>query len=34
MLIVETDERGHIDRDPDYKRKRQKELGKLGDHLI
>ena len=34
MLVVETDERGHIDRDPDYKRKRQKELGKLGDHLI
>ena len=34
MLVVETDEKGHVDRDPDYKRKRQKELEKLDYHLI
>ena len=26
MLVVEIDEEGHVDRDPDYERKRQKEL--------
>ena len=26
MLVVEIDEKGHKDRDPDYKTKRQKEL--------
>ena len=34
MLVVETDEKGHVDRDPNYKRKRQKELEKLDYHLI
>ena len=29
-LIVEVDEKGNTDRDPDYQRKRQKELEKLG----
>ena len=34
MLVVEIDEKGHVDRDQDYKRKRQKELEKLDYHLI
>ena len=34
MLVVETDEKGHLDRDPDYQRKRQKELEKFDYHLI
>ena len=34
MLAVETDEKGHVDRDPDYEKKRQKELENLGYHLI
>ena len=34
MLVVEIDEKGHIDRDPDYEKKRQKELEKLVWHLI
>ena len=34
MLVVEIDEKGHVDRDPDYEKKRQKELEKLGYQLI
>ena len=34
MLVVEINEKGHVDRDPDYERKRQKELEYLGYHLI
>ena len=34
ILVVEIDEKGHVDRFPDYKRKRQKELEKLGYHFI
>ena len=34
MLVVEINEKGHVDRDPDYEKKRQKELEKLGYHLI
>ena len=34
MLAVETDEKGHVDRDPDYEKKRQKQLENLGYHLI
>ena len=34
MLVVEIDKKGHIDRDPDYVKKRQKELEKLGYYLI
>ena len=34
MLVVEIDEKGHVDRDLDYEKKRQKELEKLGYHLI
>ena len=30
MLVAEIDEKGHADKDPDYKKKRQKELEKLG----
>ena len=30
MLVVEIDEKGHVDRDPDHEKKRQKELEKLG----
>ena len=30
MLVVEIDEKGHADKDPDYKKKRQKEPEKLG----
>ena len=33
MLIVEIDEKGHVDRDLDYETKRQKELEKLDYHL-
>ena len=34
MLIVEIDEKGHVDKDLDYKRKRQKELEKLITALL
>ena len=34
MLVVETDEKGHDDRNPDYEKRRQKELEKLGYHFI
>ena len=34
MLVVEIDEKGHVDRDPDYEKKRQKDLEKLDYHLI
>ena len=34
LLVVEIDEKGHVDRDPDYEWKRQKKLEKLGYHLI
>ena len=34
MLVVEIDEKGHVGRDPDYERKRQKELEKFDYHLI
>ena len=34
MLVVEIDEKGHVDRDLDYEKKRQKELEKLGYYLI
>ena len=34
MLIEEIDEKGHLERDPDYEKKRQKELEKLGYYLI
>ena len=34
MLAVEIDEKGHVDRDLDYEKKRQKELEKLGYYLI
>ena len=34
MLAVEIDEKGHVDRDPDYEKNRQKELENLGYHLI
>ena len=34
MLVVETDEKGHKDRNPDYEKKRQKELENLGNHFI
>ena len=34
MLVVEFDEKGHVERDLDYERKRQKELEKLNYHLI
>ena len=33
-LLVETDEKGHADRDSDYEKRRQKELEKLGYHFI
>ena len=29
MLVVEIDEKGHVDRDPGYEKKRQKYLEKL-----
>ena len=34
MLVVEIDEKGHVDRDPGYEKKRQKELENLGYHFI
>ena len=34
MLVVESDELGHIDRDPDYEKKRQKELKKCDYYII
>ena len=34
MLVVEIDEKGHVDTDSDYKRKRQKELDKLVTTLL
>ena len=34
MLVAEIDEKGNVDRDSDYERKRQKELEKLDYHLI
>ena len=34
MLVVEIDEKGHVDRDLDYERKRQKETEKLDYHFI
>ena len=34
MLVVEIDKKGHVDRDADYEKKRQKELEKLDYHLI
>ena len=34
MLLVETDEKGHVDRDPGYKKKRQQELEKLDYYLF
>ena len=34
ILVVEIDEKEHVDRDPDYEMKRQKELEKLGYHLF
>ena len=34
ILVVEIDEKGHRNRNPDYKMKRQKQLEKLGYYLI
>ena len=34
MLVVEIDEKGHVDRDPDYEKKRRKGLEKLDYCLI
>ena len=34
MLLVKIDEKGHVDRDPEYERKRQTELEILGYHLF
>ena len=34
MLVVETDEKGHADKDPDYQKRRQKDLEKLGYYFI
>ena len=34
MLVVEIDEKGHVARDPDYEKKRQKEPEKLGYYLL
>ena len=34
MSVVEIDEKGHIDRVPDYEKKRQKEIEKLKYYLI
>ena len=34
MLVVEIDEKEHVDRYPDYEKKRQKELEKLGYYLV
>ena len=34
MLVVEINEEGHVDRDPDYETKRQKDLKKVGYYFI
>ena len=34
ILVVEIEEKRRVDRDPDFERKRQKELEKLDYHLI
>ena len=34
MLVVETDEKGHADRNPNYEKKRQKDLENLGYYFI
>ena len=34
MLIVKIDEKGHVDRVPDYKRKRWKDLEEVGYYFI
>ena len=34
MLVVKIDEKELVDRDPDYEKRRQKELEKLGYHLM
>ena len=34
MLVVEIDEKLHVDRDPDYKRKRRKDQEKVGYYFI
>ena len=34
MLVVETDEEGHSDRDLNYKKKRKIDLEKVGCHFI
>ena len=34
MLVVETDEKGHADKDPDYEKRRQKDLEKRGYYFI
>ena len=34
MLIVQIDEKGHVARDPEHKKKRQKQLENLGYYLI
>ena len=34
MLVLKIDEKRHADREPDYEKKRQKYLEKLGCHFI
>ena len=34
MLVVETDEKWHADRDPDYEKKSQKDLEKIDYYFI
>ena len=34
MLVVEIDEKWHVDRDPDYKRKRRKDQENVGYYFI
>ena len=34
MLVAEIDEKGHADRDPNYEKRRQKDLEKLGYYFI
>ena len=34
MLVVEIDEKWHVDRDPDYKRKRRKDQEEVGYYFI
>ena len=34
MLTVEIDEKGHVERDPDYETKRRKDLKKVGCYFI